>query len=101
MDFVMKTIAMAELTNLTRSAGYNGRQVWQLQLNGCELSVGQMPVFFSSLRPDFPPWRDSHCLCYEWRLVKSERRELVAGISATRTSHPFSWSSPFRAPDLY
>jgi len=32
MDFVMKTIAMAELTNLTRSAGYNGRQVWQLQL---------------------------------------------------------------------
>jgi len=45
MDFVMKTIAMAELTNLTRSASYNGREVWQLQLNGCELSVAQMPVF--------------------------------------------------------
>ncbi|PYO09877.1 MAG: hypothetical protein DMD30_04685 [Gemmatimonadetes bacterium] len=41
----MKTIAMAELTNLTRSASYNGREVWQLQLNGCELSVAQMPVF--------------------------------------------------------
>jgi len=36
---------MAELTNLTRSASYNGREVWQLQLNGCELSVAQMPVF--------------------------------------------------------
>src|SRR6266568_6300897 len=47
----------------------------------------------SSLRPDLPPWRDGYCLCYEWRLVKSRRREPETGILPTHTSHPFSCSS--------
>src|SRR5437773_2001729 len=50
-----------------------------------------MPVT-SSLRPDLSRWRDSHCLCHEWRLVKSRRPELATGNYATDTSHPFSCS---------
>src|SRR5439155_21463344 len=46
----------------------------------------------SSLPPDLPPWRDRDCLCCEWRLVKSGRRELETGILPTHTSHPFSCS---------
>ena len=44
----------------------------------------------SSLRPDLPPWRESHCLYHECVLVKSRRRELQAASYATHTSDPFS-----------
>jgi len=62
-----------------------------MQLNGCQTSVTEMPVY-SSLRPDLPPWRESHCLCLEWRNEKSGRSEPAIAIYATDPWHPFSCS---------
>src|SRR6267378_2032953 len=64
----------------------------QLQLNGCQLSVVQMPVF-SSQRPDLTERHSRHKQWHSRHGGKSGRSEPVTAIYATDASHPFSCSS--------
>src|SRR6266849_982337 len=63
----------------------------ELQLNGCQLSVAEMPVL-SSQRPDFTERHSRHTQWHSRHGGKSGRSELVTEIYATDCWHPFSCS---------